>query len=120
VWPIPHPYPPYLQPLAYGTALWFTSPALVLAGFARSPRPLVIALWIATGLVALPSIFYYANGGAQFGMRHALDFEPFLFALMALAARDGLALVWRVLIGWSVTVGLWGCWYWNTIVRPLY
>jgi hypothetical protein len=120
VWPIAHPYPPYLQPLAYGTALWFTSPALVLAGFARTPRPLVIALWVATALVALPSIFYYANGGAQFGMRHALDFEPFLFALMALAARDGLATVWRVLIGWSVSVGLWGCWYWNTIVRPLY
>jgi hypothetical protein len=112
--------PPYLEPLVVGTALWFTSPALLLACFARRPRPLVISLWAATALVAAPSILYYANGGAQFGMRHALDFEPFLFVLMALAARDGLALVWRVLIGWSAAVGVWGCWFWNTIVRSAY
>jgi hypothetical protein len=112
------PYPPYVHPLEYGTALWFTSPALALAFLARRPRPLVIALWVATALVALPSFFYYANGGAQFGMRHALDFEPFLLVLMGLAARDGLGIAWRVLVGWSAAVGLWGCWFWNAILRP--
>lgn len=112
--------PPYLEPMVVGTALWFTSPALLLACFARRPRRLVISLWAATLLVAAPSILYYANGGAQFGMRHALDFEPFLLVLMALAARDGLALVWRFLIGWSAAVGVWGCWFWNTLVRSAY
>jgi hypothetical protein len=112
--------PPYLEPMVTGTALWFTSPALLLAFFARRPWRLVISLWVATLLVAAPSILYYANGGAQFGMRHALDFEPFLFVLMALAAREGLAVVWRVLIGWSAAVGVWGCWFWNTIVRSAY
>ena len=53
-------------------------------------------------------------------MRHALDFEPFLLVLMGLAVRGGLATIWRILIGWSVAVGVWGCWYWNTIVRPTY
>jgi hypothetical protein len=111
---------PYLEPLAFGTALWFTSPALVFALLAREPRRLVVTLWIATLLVAGPSLLYYANGGSQFGMRHALDFEPFVLVLMGLAARHGRAYLWRVaqaLIVWSVVAGAWGCWYWNTYVR---
>ena len=109
---------PYLDPALAGTALWFTSPALVLAFFALEPRRLVVSLWIATLLVAGPSLLYYANGGAQFGMRHALDFEPFVLILMALAARRGLGLGFQALIAWSAAAGLWGCWYWNTFVRP--
>ena len=111
---------PYLEPLAFGTALWFTSPALVLALLAREPRRLVVSLWIATLLVAGPSLLYYANGGSQFGMRHALDFEPFVLVLMGLAARQTRAQLWRVaqaLIVWSVIAGAWGCWYWNTYLR---
>jgi hypothetical protein len=112
---------PFVQPFAFGTALWFTSPALVLAFLAREPRRLVLELWLATVLVAGPSLLYYANGGSQFGMRHALDFEPFLLVLMGLAARSGLRVrVWRAaqaLIVWSAAVGIYGCWYWNTFVR---
>ncbi len=116
-----HPSFPYLEPLAFGTALWFTSPALVLAFFARTPRRLVVSLWIATLLVAGPSLLYYANGGSQFGMRHALDFAPFVLVLMGLAARSGLGVVWSIaqgLIVWSAAAGVWGCWYWNTFLRP--
>jgi hypothetical protein len=111
---------PHLEPLAFGTALWFTSPAMLFALFAREPRRLVASLWIATLLVAGPSLLYYANGGSQFGMRHALDFEPFVLVLMGLAARQGWVPVWRAaqaLIVWSVAAGAWGCWYWNTYVR---
>ena len=112
---------PYLEPLAFGTALWFTSPALLFALLAREPRRLVLALWVATLLVAGPSLLYYANGGSQFGMRHALDFEPFVLVLMGLAVRQGRTVLWRTaqaLIAWSVVVGVWGCWYWNTYLRP--
>ena len=111
---------PYLEPLAFGTALWFTSPALLFALLAREPRRLVASLWMATLLVAGPSLLYYANGGSQFGMRHALDFAPFLLVLMGLAARQGRTVSWRVaqaLIAWSVCAGVWGCWYWNTYMR---
>jgi hypothetical protein len=112
---------PYVEPLAFGTALWFTSPALVLAFFAREPRRLVVSLWAATLLVAGPSLLYYANGGSQFGMRHALDFVPFVLVLMGLAARSDLRVpVWRaaqVLIVWSAAAGVFGCWYWNTYLR---
>jgi len=105
-----------------GTALWFTSPALVLALFARRPRALVVSLWVATLLVAAPSLLYYANGGSQFGMRHALDFEPFLVLLMALGVRDQTGAPWRIgqaAIVWSVAVGLWGCWYWDVMRAKL-
>ncbi len=109
---------PYVVPLAVGTALWFTSPALGLAFLAREPRRLVVSLWLAVLLVAGPSLLYYANGGSQFGMRHALDFEPFVLALMGLAARRGLPVLGRALIVWSAAAGAWGCWFWNVFLRP--
>lgn len=108
---------PWLVPSMSGVALTWTSPALALAFVARTPQRLVVALWCAVVLVALPSFLYYVNGFAQFGMRHALDFEPFLVALMMLAARERLALWAKILIAYSVAVGLWGCWYWQAFVR---
>lgn len=112
---------PYLQTSISGLALTYTSPALVIAFLARKPARLTLALWAAVLLTAAPNFVYYVNGFAQFGMRHALDFEPFLVALMALGLRDRMpawcyALAYT-LIGWSCAVGLWGCWYWNTFVR---
>ncbi len=108
---------PWLRPEYSGVALTWTSPALLLALFARSPARWVIALWAAALLTAVPNFVYYVNGFAQFGMRHALDFEPFLVALMMLAVRDRFALWGRALIAYSVAAGLWGCWYWLSFVR---
>jgi hypothetical protein len=108
---------PGLRPEYSGVALTWTSPALVLALFARRPVRWVVALWIAAMLTAIPNFLYYVNGYAQFGMRHALDFEPFLVALMLLAARERLAMWARALLLYSCAAGLWGCWYWLTFVR---
>jgi hypothetical protein len=108
---------PWLRPEFSGIALTWTSPALVLAFLARTPVRWVVALWIAALLTAIPNLLYYVNGYAQFGMRHALDFEPFLVALMMLAVRDRFPRWGYALIAYSVAVGLWGCWYWLTFVR---
>ena len=108
---------PFVVPGYGGVALTWTSPALVLALFARRPRGLVVAMWVATILVAGPSFIYYVNGFAQFGMRHALDFEPFLLVLMALAVRENVPLLARVAIVWSCGVGAWGVWFWNAFYR---
>ncbi len=110
---------PYLIPTYSGVALTWTSPALVLALFARRPPKLVAALWIATMLVAAPSFLYYTWGFAQFGMRHALDFEPFLFVLTALATRRGIGPIGASLCAWSMLAGAWGIWFWKTFYRPL-
>jgi hypothetical protein len=108
---------PWLRPEFSGVALTWTSPGLLLAFFARSPLRWVIALWIAALLTAAPNFLYYVNGFAQFGMRHALDFEPFLVALMMLAVRNRLAWWGYALIAYSIIAGFWGSWYWLTYVR---
>lgn len=108
---------PWLRPEYSGVALTWTSPALILAFFARTPVRWAIALWIAALLTALPNFLYYVNGFAQFGMRHALDFEPFLVALMMLAVRDRFPRWGYALIAYSCAVGLWGSWYWLSFVR---
>lgn len=111
---------PYVVPDLGGIALTWTSPALLFAFAARRPRGLVIAMWLAALLCAIPNFLYYVNGYAQFGMRHALDFVPFLFVLMALAARSVLPAWAKALMSYSIVVGVWGCAYWNHYMRPLY
>jgi len=100
-----------------GVALTFTSPALVLAFLARRPARLVVALWFATAFVAAPDFLYYLNGWYQFGMRHALDFEPFLFVLMALAVRTKMPSWGMLLCVYSAVAGAWGVWWWNMAMR---
>lgn len=109
---------PWLVPTYSGVALTWTSPALVLAFLARRPANLVAALWIGALLAAAPNFLYYVNGFAQFGMRHALDFEPFLLALMMLALPERIPRWGVALIVYSIVAGLWGCWFWMVFVRP--
>jgi hypothetical protein len=105
---------PWLDPPLSGLALTWTSPALILALLAREPRRLVAALWACATLVAAPSLLYYVAGADQFGMRHALDFEPFLLVLMALAGRDRVP-PWLILF--SMAAGMYGVWYWRAFLR---
>ena len=109
---------PWIRPSYSGIALTWTSPALVYALWARRPVLIVLALWIAAIVTAVPNFLYYVNGFAQYGMRHALDFIPFLFVLMLLAARERLPLWTRVLIVYSCVANLYGVWYWNAFLRP--
>jgi hypothetical protein len=109
---------PWIRPSYSGVALTWTSPALIYAVLARRPLAVVAALWAATLLTAVPNFLYYVNGFAQYGMRHALDFIPFLFALMLIAARDRFPLWPKALIVYSCAANLYGVWYWNVFVRP--
>ena len=108
---------PWIVPDIMGTALTWTSPALLFAFWARHPRPSVRALWLAVALTAAPSFLYYVNGYAQFGMRHALDFEPYLLVLMLLAARDRLPKWFVPLEVYSIAATSYGIWYWLEVVR---
>ena len=108
---------PYAVPSIAGVALTWTSPALVLAFFTRRPPALVVALWALTVVTAAPNFVYYVNGFAQFGMRHALDFEPFLFVLMALAVRRGANPIAALLMLYSMAAGAWGVWFWRFFIR---
>jgi hypothetical protein len=109
---------PWIRPSYSGIALTWTCPALIYAFWATRPRGLVIAFWAAAILTAVPNFVYYVNGFAQYGMRHALDFTPFLIGLMFLAARERLAVWAKALIVYSCIAGLYGVWYWNAFLRP--
>lgn len=74
---------PWLRPTSFGVALTFTSPALALAFLTNLRTREGLVWWSATVLTALPSLFYYVNGFEQFGMRHSLDFTPFMLPLVA-------------------------------------
>ncbi len=108
---------PYVKPDTNGIALTFTSPALLLALLAKTPRNVVRALWITTLLVAIPEFTYYLNGWVQFGMRHFLDMLPYVFALMCIGVRERLPRWGVALIVYSALVGAWGVWYWNNFIR---
>lgn len=108
---------PYFKVDPHGVALTFTSPALVLAFLAKGRRQLIVPLWIVIVMVASPAFLYYLNGWYQFGMRHALDFEPYVLILMGLAVRERMPRWGAVLCVYSALVGLWGVWYWNVFFR---
>jgi len=78
------------------------------------------AIWITVALIATPDFLYYLNGWYQFGMRHALDFEPFLLVLMAFAVRRSMPVWGAALCAYSALVGAWGVWWWNTFIRQTY
>ena len=79
------PQPPFIFPDLNGHSVLLTSPALLLAvNAARRDGPVVI-LAAASVLVAIPLFLYYGGGVQQYGYRYALDFMPFLLALVAVA-----------------------------------
>jgi hypothetical protein len=105
---------PWIAPATFGTSLEWMSPALVLALLARGKA--AIPLWILFALTAVPAFLYFDAGGTQFGMRHALDFEPFLFALTALAAARRPLPPWGTILLWySIAIGLAAAFTWKPL-----
>ena len=68
-----------------------------------------MTLWIAAFVIALPLLLYYGGGGYRtYGYRYALDFTPFLLALVALGARRQFGSLERVLVVLSVSFVAYG------------
>ena len=105
------PDPPWLKPTGYGVALTFTSPALALAFFAPARSRETWFLWAAVVLTAIPSLLYYVNGFEQYGMRHSLDFTPFIIPLVARGLERVRFAFSYALIVWSVIANAYGIWY---------
>jgi len=78
--------PPWIVPPYFGFSMTFASAPFLYALFAGATLEALV-LWGATIVTALPALAYYGTGDGQFGTRHALDFEPFLFALLVLALK---------------------------------
>ena len=94
---------PWLKPSSEGQSILLTSPALLIAVGAGLRERLNQVLWGAVILAAIPVFLYYGGGGAAtYGYRYAMDFVPFLLALVAIAMRERFGNLERALIGLSL------------------
>jgi hypothetical protein len=59
----------------------------------------------------VPSLLYYVNGFEQFGMRHSLDFTPFLVPLVARGIDRTPRALSIVLVVISLLANAYGMWY---------
>jgi hypothetical protein len=100
---------PWLQPSTEGQSILLTTPALLVAVNAGFRGRLNQMLWGAAILTAIPVFLYYGGGGgATYGYRYAMDFIPFLFALVAIALKERFGNLEKVLIGLSVAFVCYG------------
>ena len=94
---------PWLVPNTQGQSILLTMPALLIAVGATLRERLNQVLWGAVILTAIPVFLYYGGGGAEtYGYRYAMDFVPFLLALVGTAMRDRFGNLERVLIALSL------------------
>jgi hypothetical protein len=90
---------PYLVPDPNGHSLLLTSPGLLAAVSSGVRTRTTRILWAAAFLVAVPLLLYYGGGGFRtYGYRYALDFMPFLLALVAIGARGRFGALEKLLI----------------------
>lgn len=98
---------PYVFVSNHGLGMLVTTPLLWLL-FRPLERPSIRrALWLAVAAAAVPGFFYQNTGWIQFGFRFALDFMPYLFALLAIEGRP-LGRTAKVLIIVGIIVNLFG------------
>ena len=99
--------PPYMMISNHGIGLLATTPLLVFLLWPREKPRLRLALWAAVAVAAIPGLFYQNTGWMQFGYRFAMDYLPYLFALIAIGGRP-IGRVAIVLILWGVAINLFG------------
>ncbi len=79
---------PHVLISRHGLALWFTTPALLLALWPKRPLDATMrALYASAALVAIMDLLYQNSGWVQFGYRFATDYMIVLFVLIALGGR---------------------------------
>ena len=102
---------PYIHPVFSGQALILTSPAFVLALRPSFKRLTVSMMGLGAVLVALPALFHFTNGFAQFGTRLYLPTFPFLFVMMAIGMRRRTDQLSKILISISIFLIGFGVWH---------
>lgn len=94
---------PWIVPSVQGQSIFLTTPAVLLALAVNLRDRTNLVLWASAILVAIPVFLYYGGGGAStYGYRYAMDFMPFLLALVAAACRVGFSWFEKALIALSV------------------
>lgn len=114
---------PYVMVSNHGLGLIFTTPLFLYLLWPRDKRPLRWALWAAVAAAAIPGLFYQNTGWVQFGFRFAMDYMPYLFALLAVGGRPlGRQAKWLIVFGiivnlfGAITFGRWGMFYYESVM----
>lgn len=98
---------PFVQITKHGLGLLFTTPVLLLLCRPAAMPPIRTALWLAILAAALPGLHYQNSGWEQFGYRFALDYMPYLIALLAVGDRPLTRRVKGVVV-FAIAVNLFG------------
>ena len=101
------PEAPFVNISKHGLSLLFTTPALLLLARPKVHAPLGAALWATVFAAAVPGLLYQNTGWEQFGYRFAMDYFPYLIALVACGGREVTRRVKAVII-FGVLVNLFG------------
>ena len=74
---------PYIQLTKHGMSIFLSTPALIWLFVARSDRKIRKLLWLVTGVISIPILFYQNTGWEQFSYRFILDVLPYLALILA-------------------------------------
>lgn len=114
---------PYVMVSNHGLGLIFTTPLFLFLLWPMDKPKLRWALWAAVAAAAIPGLFYQNTGWIQFGFRFAMDYMPYLFALIAIGGRPlgklGVSLiVWGIIVNLfgAITFGRMGMFYYETLM----
>lgn len=114
---------PYIMVSNHGLGLLFTTPLFLFLLWPKHRPALRWALWAAVAAAAIPGLFYQNTGWVQFGFRFAMDYMPYLFALIAIGGRPiGRTAIALILFGIAVnlfgaiTFGRYGAFYYETVL----
>lgn len=117
------PTSPWIQVSTHGLGLFFTTPIFIGLLWPRERPGLHGALWLTVAAAAIPGLLYQNTGWVQFGYRFALDFMPYLFALLAIGARPlSKTARWLIIIGiiinlfGAITFNRFGQFYYETLL----
>lgn len=109
--------PPYVVPTLSGVSVSFCTPlvyAALVPLWTRRREPLVWTLLGTAIAAAVPFVLNYGNGFAQFGMRYAMDFLPYLLLLACMGMTATRWRSWKTaLVLLCVLVNVWGPIYWR-------
>lgn len=78
---------PYIHLSGHGLGLLITTPALFLLARPKRFVSLGVVLWITVAAAAIPGLLYQNTGWEQFSYRFAMDYLPYLVALLAIGGR---------------------------------
>lgn len=89
----------------WGTSILFASPFLITAFYARGPKLIITAAWVAIGLSLLHILLYFNNGYVQVNTnRFTLDFLPLLIILCGLGIKAAPSILWKAGIVWAIAL----------------